>query len=49
MAMFYAGVGSRKTPYRILVGMKEAAIELSDKGWSLRSGGAKGADNLGDY
>ena len=45
MDMFYAGIGSRKTPDHILVGMTEAASELSNKSWCLRSGGAKGADS----
>jgi len=45
MAMFYAGIGSRKTPDHVLVGMSEAARKLSDTGWCLRSGGAKGADS----
>jgi len=42
---FYAGVGSRKTPERILGGMAAAAQALAQEGWIVRSGGAKGADS----
>lgn len=41
---YYTGVGSRKTPKKILSLMTEIAITLSSKGYWLRSGGAKGAD-----
>lgn len=42
--MYYAGIGSRKTPDDILILMGEIAHELSKKGLTLRSGGAQGAD-----
>lgn len=41
---FYTGIGSRTTPTHILQEMREMASELAAKGWTLRSGGAKGAD-----
>ena len=40
----YAGIGSRKTPADILALMAEVAGALAADGWTLRSGGAKGAD-----
>ena len=40
----YAGIGSRKTPQNILFQMTEVAEQLEQCGWTLRSGGAKGAD-----
>lgn len=42
--MFYAGVGSRETPLYTLKEMREIAAELSKLGYTLRSGGALGAD-----
>ena len=42
--MTYAGIGSRATPQAELEAMTEAAKMLSEKGYTLRSGGAKGAD-----
>jgi hypothetical protein len=41
---WYAGIGSRKTPKSILTLMFKIALILSEKGYSLRSGGADGAD-----
>lgn len=41
---FYTGVGSRNTPDPILELIEEVALALADKGWTLRSGGAEGAD-----
>src|SRR5690554_3232284 len=41
----YAGIGSRKTPVDILDLMNQIASELSDDNWTLRSGGADGADS----
>ncbi len=41
----YTGIGSRKTPDDILVKMKEIGYFLANKGWTLRSGGADGADS----
>lgn len=42
--MFYAGIGSRDTPARIQTHMTNLAAALSFKGYTLRSGGAEGAD-----
>jgi len=41
---FYAGIGSRQTPPEILERMTAIALELRAHGWTLRSGGAAGAD-----
>ena len=40
----YAGIGSRKTPERILQLMSKIAQRLAQLGYTLRSGGAQGAD-----
>ena len=40
----YAGIGSRETPEVVLNLMKRIATHLAKKGYTLRSGGAKGAD-----
>lgn len=40
----YAGVGSRETPGEVLAQMRELALWLSGRGWTLRTGGADGAD-----
>lgn len=42
--MNYAGIGSRETPPSALEFMTRCATEWARKGWTLRSGGAKGAD-----
>src|SRR4051812_10381420 len=42
--MVYAGIGSRRTPGDIFELMVECARLLASRGWTLRSGGAKGAD-----
>lgn len=42
--MFYTGIGARATPKNILSAMKMYAILLADNGYTLRSGGADGAD-----
>jgi hypothetical protein len=42
--MFYTGVGSRKTPNNVLALMNRIAIKMSYIGYTLRSGGAEGAD-----
>lgn len=44
MTKFYAGIGSRETPERVLNQMNAIAIMLQQDGWTLRSGGAVGAD-----
>jgi len=41
----YAGIGARNTPPAILKQMTKIAAYLSNLGWTLRSGGATGADN----
>lgn len=41
---YYTGVGSRKTPGNIIGVMVNIAYYLSLSGWTLRSGGARGAD-----
>lgn len=53
----YAGIGSRATPEPILDLMRACAIRFKQEGWTLRSGGAPGADTafeggatiFGDY
>lgn len=40
----YAGIGSRETPEEVLTAMKTLARLLARKKFTLRSGGAKGAD-----
>ena len=44
-APIYAGVGARKTPAPVLGAMKDMATNLAGRGWHLRTGGAKGADD----
>ena len=41
---FYTGIGSRKTPAEVLAEMSRIAGLLSDAGFILRSGAARGAD-----
>lgn len=41
---YYAGIGARATPPEILEKMESIAKRLSSKGYTLRSGGARGAD-----
>lgn len=43
--MYYAGIGSRKTPPEILEAFKSIASYLALKGFVLRTGGASGADS----
>ena len=42
--MLYTGIGSRETPHHILTLMTEIANILDNIGYTLRSGGADGAD-----
>ncbi len=42
--MIYAGIGSRETPQPALDFMRKCAKEWAQKEWTLRSGGAEGAD-----
>jgi hypothetical protein len=45
MKKYYAGIGSRSTPAPILTLMTALALKLGlEHGWTLRSGGAAGAD-----
>lgn len=44
MARFYTGVGSRETPHEDMQLMRHLAAKLAFRGWTLRSGGADGAD-----
>lgn len=41
---WYTGVGSRETPANILTLMEDVGFALASQGWTLRSGGAVGAD-----
>jgi hypothetical protein len=41
----YAGIGSRKTPPEILTKFQAVATLLENRGYTLRSGGAEGADS----
>jgi len=41
---FYAGIGSRSTPGKILMLMRDIGVELAYDGYVLRSGHAPGAD-----
>ncbi len=41
---YYAGIGSRKTPPEERNRIREIALELNRQGYTLRSGGADGAD-----
>ena len=43
---YYAGIGSRKTPNVVLELMKDIAKTLDKKGYTLRSGGCTGADQV---
>lgn len=42
--MIYAGIGSRETPEDVLEQMRQIANTLAQLGYTLRSGGAPGAD-----
>lgn len=41
----YAGIGSRETPQGVLETMRTIGSYLARRGWTLRSGGAEGADS----
>lgn len=45
MARFYTGIGSRKTPFVICRLMTRIAKNMNTVGYTLRSGGASGADS----
>jgi hypothetical protein len=42
--IYYAGIGSRETPQYILDWFEQLGAHFSEKGFTLRSGGANGAD-----
>lgn len=42
--LVYAGIGARKTPDQTLRRMRRIAARLAELGWTLRTGGAQGAD-----
>lgn len=42
--MIYTGVGSRKTPEDVMKYMTKVAKRMAELGWTLRTGGAIGAD-----
>lgn len=46
---YWTGVGSRSTPEHILMLMKDVAQRLGSLGYTLRSGGADGADIAFEY
>lgn len=45
----YAGIGSKETPEDILALMRGIAKMLAERGYTLRSGGADGADDAFEY
>lgn len=46
---YYAGIGSRETPPKVLALIHHIAGQLHDKGYRLRSGGADGADTAFEW
>lgn len=42
--MKYAGIGSRETPHVVLAWMRSIAAQMAEYGYTLRTGGAPGAD-----
>lgn len=42
--IYYAGIGSRETPIYILDWFEKVGTTLAERGFTLRSGGANGAD-----
>lgn len=44
MIKYYTGIGSRETPQEVLTVMTDVAKVLRQAGYTLRSGGAEGAD-----
>lgn len=49
MIVYYTGIGSRSTPRPVLDTMVAIAHYLGDRGYTLRSGGAAGADTAFQY
>ncbi len=41
---YYAGIGSRETPTNVMNLMRKIGADMAEKGYCLRSGGARGAD-----
>lgn len=48
-AIVYAGVGSRDTPDDVLELMRRFGKAAGEAGWTLRSGGAEGADSAFEF
>src|SRR5277367_3304536 len=46
---YYAGIGSRETSQEVKWQIHAIALYLADDGWTLRSGGADGADIAFEY
>lgn len=46
---YYAGIGSRTTPQEVKLEIHAIALYLANQGWTLRSGGADGADLAFEY
>jgi len=46
IAKFYAGIGSRETPITLEPSISQIVTELNSQGYTLRSGGADGADTF---
>lgn len=44
MGRHYTGVGARETPVRVLAAMQRIGARMAAEGYTLRSGGAPGAD-----
>ena len=49
MSFTYAGIGSRSTPPEVQAVMRTLANNLEYTGFTLRSGGAKGADSAFEH
>jgi len=47
--MIYAGIGSRRTPSHVRELMRSLGMHFALNGWTLRSGGASGADAAFEY
>ncbi len=41
---YYAGIGARETPSEVCIAMSRIAQWMAEESWTLRSGGALGAD-----
>lgn len=47
--IYYTGIGSRETPDNIMDEMSRLASHFASRGWTLRSGGADGADTAFEW